>query len=82
VEFGGKALLRRPVDKTPDGGAAITVLRFGTDRIARLEGEVFLYIVDGREVVVLDFAELQEAIKIQSASLLNSVQYQPAPTPV
>jgi len=53
--------LRRPINDTPYGAPAITVFRVWAKRIAGLETEVRLDAVDGGEVVVFDFAELEEA---------------------
>lgn len=53
----------------PNRGTAIGVFGERTEGIACLEGEVLLDRVDGREVVVLDFAELQEAISSVSSGI-------------
>jgi hypothetical protein len=53
--------LRRPINHAPYGASAIAVFRVWTKWIAGLETEVRLDAVDGGEVVVFDFAELEEA---------------------
>ncbi len=50
--------LRRPIDDTPYRAPIITSWCARADRIAGLEGEVLLYVVDGGEVVVFDLAQL------------------------
>lgn len=60
ISFG--RLLGRAVGQTPYRAAAIAVFRLGADRVAGLEGEVGLDIIDGGVVVILDLAELQEAV--------------------
>ena len=65
VEFWVKGFqggLRRG-QEAPDGGTAITGAGAGPDRVAGLEGEVGLDGVDWGEVVVLDLAELEEAVE-------------------
>lgn len=63
VEFGNKGLARRSaLQQAPYGGSAIAVFRARADRISRLEGEVGLDGMYRGEVVVLDFAELEEAV--------------------
>lgn len=61
VEIRRKRPFRRPIQHAPDRGAAIAVFRGRAERIAGLKGEVLLHAVHGREVVVLDLAQLQEA---------------------
>lgn len=61
VEIRRKCSFRRPIDHAPYRGAAIAVFGEGAERVAGLEGEVLLYAVDRREVVVFDLAQLQEA---------------------
>lgn len=51
------------VEEAPNRGAAIAVSGSGTNGIAGLEGKVRLDGVDWGEVVVLDFAELDEAVE-------------------
>ena len=58
-----RALRRLARDAAPDRGAAIGVLGERTEGVAGLEGEVFLDGVDGGEVIVLDLAELEKAVK-------------------
>jgi len=48
--------------KAPNGRSSITVFRPRTDGIAGLEGEVGLDGVYRREVVIFDFAKLEEAV--------------------
>jgi len=54
-------LLTGAIRQSPYARTAITVLRIRSQGISSLEGKVGLNVVDGRVVVVLDFAELQEA---------------------
>lgn len=54
--------LRVTVGQRPYRGSTIAVFRVGPDRVAALEGEVPLDVVDGREIVILDLAELQETV--------------------
>lgn len=61
VEIGFEVLLRGSVEDSPYGAAAIAVFRVWAEGVAGLEGEVFLDAVDGGEVVVFEFAELEEA---------------------
>lgn len=61
VEIRGKCSFRRSVDHAPYRGAAIAIFGEGAERVTGLEGEVLLYAVDRREVVVFDLAQLQEA---------------------
>ena len=51
----------RRAQKSPNGRAAIGIGRERTERIAGLEREVLLYGMDGGEVVVFCFAELEKA---------------------
>lgn len=55
--FGGVA-----GEEAPDGLSAIGIGGQGTKRVAGLEGEGLLDGVDGREVVVFDLAEFEEAV--------------------
>jgi hypothetical protein len=73
MEFDRKTLPRRTVDDAPDGEAAIAVLGTRSDRIAGLEREILLYIVDGREIVVFDLAKLQEAVRTVSETVSMSL---------
>ena len=61
IDLGCEDLPAWPVDDAPDGRSAVAGGRPRSDRIARLEREAGLDIVDGREVVVLDLTELEEA---------------------
>lgn len=74
LEFGFEGLLRRVggVEQAPYRAASITVVGAGPDGVAGLEGEVWLNAVDGRKVVVLDFAEFEET---RSCDALASVLY-------
>ena len=47
--------------KAPYRGAAVRVWGERSKRVASLEGEVLLYGMNGREVVVFNFAQLEEA---------------------
>lgn len=51
----------RSINDPPYGASAVAFFRFGADRIAGLEGEILLNVVNGGEVVVFGFAELEEA---------------------
>ena len=53
---------RRSVEHAPDGAPATALGGVRTERVTGLEGEVLLDAVNGRKVVVLDFAKLQKAI--------------------
>lgn len=52
--------LRGTIRQTPDRCTSVAALRLGADRITSLKREIWLYIVDWREVVVLCLAKLQE----------------------
>lgn len=58
LELGREALLARigGVKQAPYRGAAIAVSGARANRVASLEGEVWLNTMHGREVVVLQFA--------------------------
>ena len=73
MEIDWKALPRRTVNDAPDGEAAIAVLGTRSDRIAGLEREILLHIVDGREIVVFDLAKLQEAGRTVSETVSMSL---------
>jgi ribosomal protein L34E len=52
---------------TPYGRTAIRFFRKRPERIACLEREILLNGVNGREVVVFDFAKLEKAISFVSS---------------
>lgn len=54
--LGLRRLLCDTIRESPDRGTAIALSSIGADWISRLEGEVRLDVVDGRIIVVLDFA--------------------------
>lgn len=59
---------------TPYRCATIGFFRERAEWIAGLKGEVLLYGVDGREVVVLDFAKLQEATSSVSSAVRGACE--------
>lgn len=65
LQFGmkirGEGSFGRPIEDTPYRRSAIASCCERAKGVACLEGEVLLYAVDGREVVIFDFAELEEA---------------------
>lgn len=62
MELGYKGLFGGvgAIQEAPYGRAAIAILGTWADRVAGLEGEVFLDTVYGRVIVVLELAKLQE----------------------
>lgn len=56
-----KGALRGAVQQAPDRRSAIALRGVRAKRVAGLEREVLLDAVNGGEIVVLDFAQLQEA---------------------
>ena len=66
-----RCALGRTIWQSPYRGSTIAVLGFGPDWITGLEGEVRLDVVDGRVVVVLDLAQLQEASGESLSNLIS-----------
>ncbi len=62
-------------EKAPYAGAAIGLGRHRAEGVAGLEGEGFLYGVDGGEIIVLDFAELEETV-ISPVNIINILKEQ------
>jgi hypothetical protein len=67
MEISRESLFRRPTNNSPYRCTTIAFFGVGAERIAGLEGEVFLDAVNGREVVVFYFAQLQEARSSQKS---------------
>ena len=59
--LGLRRLFCDTIRQAPDGGTAIALSSIRANWIAGLEGEIRLDVIDGRVVVVLDLAKLQEA---------------------
>jgi tRNA U55 pseudouridine synthase TruB len=68
-----KGALRGAIQQAPDRRSAIALGGVRAKRVSGLEGEVLLDIVDGRKIVILDFAQLEEAMLKRSLVSCSAV---------